>query len=106
MPAVHRPACRSICTNALDWLVGSTDVVEKPVALLNGSPRSIHAQAALLLILRTISARPISEVPYLAPVLGRNPDSREILRDSALMEVCSSVLRDLAKQVRDLQRGG
>ena len=33
--------------NALDWLVGSTDVVGKPVALLSGSPRAIHSQQSL-----------------------------------------------------------
>jgi NAD(P)H-dependent FMN reductase len=48
--------------NALDWLVGSSDVVGKPVALLNGSPRASHAQASLALTLRTISARLIREL--------------------------------------------
>ncbi len=40
--------------NALDWLAGSTDIVEKPVALLSGSARSTHAQESLAVILKTI----------------------------------------------------
>ena len=32
---------------ALDWLAGSTDIVEKPVALLSGSARSTHAQESV-----------------------------------------------------------
>lgn len=58
--------------NALDWLVGSSDIVDKPVALLNGSPRSTHAQESLAITLRTISAKLIAEQPYLAPVLGKS----------------------------------
>src|SRR5678815_4802212 len=33
--------------NALDWIVGSGEFVEKPVALINTSPRAFHAQASL-----------------------------------------------------------
>jgi chromate reductase, NAD(P)H dehydrogenase (quinone) len=40
--------------NALDWLVRSGEMYEKRVALLNASPRSTFAQAALLEILSTI----------------------------------------------------
>lgn len=70
--------------NALDWLAGSTDVVAKPVALLNGSPRATQAQESLAVILRTISAKPISEQPYLAPVLGKSLRADDITRDPVL----------------------
>ncbi|WP_112664195.1 NADPH-dependent FMN reductase [Microvirga flavescens] len=43
--------------NALDWLVGSVEFPEKPVALINLSARSVHAQASLREILTTMSAR-------------------------------------------------
>ncbi|MCX7515304.1 NADPH-dependent FMN reductase [Frateuria hangzhouensis] len=44
--------------NLLDWLVGSLEFPGKPVALLNASGRgSHHAQAALVEILTTMSAR-------------------------------------------------
>ena len=38
--------------NALDWLVGSGELYEKPVALLFGSPRANYAQASLMETLR------------------------------------------------------
>jgi NAD(P)H-dependent FMN reductase len=44
--------------NLLDWLVGSLEFPDKPVALLNASGRgSHHAQDALVEILHTMSAR-------------------------------------------------
>lgn len=83
--------------NALDWLVGSSEVVGKPVALLNGSPRATHAQESLAITLRTISANLIAEQPYLAPVLGKSLLANEIVNDSALSAVLRTVLDDLAR---------
>ena len=42
--------------NALDWLVGEPGFFRKPVAIHNASQRSVHAQKALRLVLRTMSA--------------------------------------------------
>lgn len=36
-----------VLKNALDWVVASAEFVDKPVALINASPRAIHAQASL-----------------------------------------------------------
>jgi chromate reductase len=47
--------------NALDWMVRSGELYEKPVALINPSPRSTFAQAALTEVLNTMSARIIQE---------------------------------------------
>lgn len=40
--------------NALDWVVGTTGLEGKPVALLNSSPRASHAHAALVEVLATM----------------------------------------------------
>lgn len=82
--------------NALDWLAGSSDIVEKPVALLNGSARSTHAQESLAIILKTISARLIAEQPYLAHVLGKSLQAQEIASDPALAAVLRTLLADVA----------
>jgi len=37
----------SAMKNALDWMVGCEAFVNKPVALLNASPRAVHAIASL-----------------------------------------------------------
>jgi chromate reductase len=54
--------------NALDWLVGGSEMPGKPVALLNASPRSVHAQASLAETLRTMSADVVPGSPFDAPL--------------------------------------
>jgi NAD(P)H-dependent FMN reductase len=44
-----------VMKNALDWLVASLEFPNKPVALINTSPRATHALAALRLTLETMS---------------------------------------------------
>ena len=80
--------------NALDWLVGGSEIVGKPVALLNGSPRSTHAQTSLPVTLQTMSAE-LSGAPFLAPVLGRHLRSQEIAADAQLAQVLRAVLAAL-----------
>jgi chromate reductase, NAD(P)H dehydrogenase (quinone) len=70
--------------NALDWLVGSVEFPNKPVALINASPRASHADAALRLTLTTMSARLVEEVSITLPLLGRDLDAEGILRDDTL----------------------
>lgn len=86
--------------NALDWLVGSSDVVEKPVALLNGSSRASHSQTSLAITLQTISAKLIAEQPYLAPVLGKTLQAQDIANDDALAGVIRKMIADLVNTVR------
>lgn len=45
-----------VLKNALDWLVGGEEFVGKPIALLNASPRSTHAQACLTEIVTVMSS--------------------------------------------------
>lgn len=54
--------------NALDWLVGGSEMPGMPVALLNASPRSTHAQASLAETLRTMSADVVAGSPFAAPM--------------------------------------
>src|ERR1700722_12969411 len=42
--------------NALDWVVGGGEFVNKPVALLNASIRAVHAQESLMEVLKTMDA--------------------------------------------------
>ena len=34
----------AVLKNALDWIVGSGELIDKPVALINASPHATHAQ--------------------------------------------------------------
>ena len=46
-----------VLKNALDWVVGTSELVDKPVALFNASPRSTFAVASLSETLTVMSAR-------------------------------------------------
>jgi NAD(P)H-dependent FMN reductase len=64
--------------NLLDWLVGALEFPGKPVLLLNTSARgSHHAQDALGEVLKTMSARLLSDdpLPVLLPGAGCNVDA-------------------------------
>ena len=61
-----------VMKNALDWMVGCEAFVNKPVALLNASPRATHAQAALREIVSVMSARIIENASITVPILGSN----------------------------------
>ncbi len=58
--------------NALDWMVGCEAFVNKPVALLNASPRAVHAQASLKEIITVMSALIIEEASITLPLSGNS----------------------------------
>jgi len=70
--------------NALDWMVGNESFIDKPLVLLNASPRATHAQAALRETVRTMSARLIDEACISLPLLGSGLDADGIAADPAL----------------------
>ncbi|MDN0082310.1 NADPH-dependent FMN reductase [Crenobacter sp. SG2305] len=65
--------------NALDWVVASGELVDKPVALLHASPRGQFVRAALAEILLTMSARLIDDATLTVPLLGRTTDEMATL---------------------------
>jgi NAD(P)H-dependent FMN reductase len=70
--------------NALDWLVSVPQVAGKPVALVNASPRSIHAQASLAETLRTMSMALVAEMPFVVPLTERGLTADAIAADPCL----------------------
>lgn len=70
--------------NALDWIVGSGELADKPVALLNASPRATHAQASLEETITVMSARVIKEASLTIPVQGKHLDESGIVADPEL----------------------
>lgn len=72
--------------NALDWLVGSTRFPHKPVMLFNASPRASDAQAALRLVLSTMSARIVEDACITLDLLGRPWDAAAIVAEPRLAE--------------------
>ena len=84
-----------VMKNALDWMVGCEAFVNKPVALLNASPRAVHAQAALKEVLTMMSALLVEDASITVPVLGIHQDENGILADSALTEALRLALQTL-----------
>jgi len=68
-----------VMKNALDWMVGCEAFVHKPVALLNASPRAVHAQAALRETITVMSARIVEEASITVPILGSSLGEDEIV---------------------------
>lgn len=85
--------------NLLDWLVGSLEFPDKPVAIINASPRAVHAEAQLREILATMSARLVEGASIGLPLLGRGLDADGIAADPALGGPLAQALRDFAAAI-------
>ena len=85
-----------VMKNALDWMVGCEAFVYKPVALLNASPRAVHAQAALRETVTMMSARLIEDASITVHLLGSHLDEDDIVRHpeiSAALRAALGALR-------------
>jgi len=86
--------------NALDWVVGSGELIDKPVALISASARARYAWAALVEILTTMSARVIGEASIAISLHGRKLDAVDMAGDLALRTALTGALEALARAVR------
>jgi len=88
--------------NALDWLVSSLEFSGTPVALINASPRSVHAQAQLREILTTMDARLVEPASITLDLsgAGRSLDAAGIAADPTLSAQLREALQHLAAAVR------
>jgi chromate reductase, NAD(P)H dehydrogenase (quinone) len=78
--------------NALDWVVGSGEFTNKPVALLNASPRAIHAQASLLEIITVMAAKIIREASLTIPLPTNKIDKEAILANPELANLLQAAV--------------
>ena len=60
-----------VLKNGLDWVVGSGELVDKPVTLFNASPRGTYAQASLTETLTVMSAKVVPEASVTLQLLGK-----------------------------------
>lgn len=81
--------------NALDWMVGCEAFVSKPVALLNASPRAIHAYAALKETIAVMSAIVIEEASISVPLLGSGLDESSLISDPKISAMLIAALEAL-----------
>lgn len=86
--------------NALDWMVGNESFVNKPVALLNASPRATLAQAALRETVQTMSARIVDEACVTVPLLGSGLSEDDIVRHPQITSILLTALSALKTAVQ------
>jgi chromate reductase len=82
--------------NALDWVVGSGELINKPVAALNASGRAEHAQASLLDTLAMMNADVVLTASAVVALPTNKLDTAAMLADRAISETLSATLAVLA----------
>lgn len=86
--------------NALDWLVSGSEIVDKPVAILNPSPWALLAPASLAETLRVMTARQVPEASITLALLGRKLDDEGIARDPEFSAALVSALKAFALAIK------
>ncbi|MBW4537765.1 MAG: NAD(P)H-dependent oxidoreductase [Myxacorys chilensis ATA2-1-KO14] len=92
-----------VLKNALDWLVNGEEFVGKPIALLNASPRAIHAQASLTEIVTVMAGRVIPAASITVPLLGQNLDAAGIASDAELSSALHTAIVTFASAIQRCQ---
>ena len=89
--------------NALDWMVSSEAFVNKPMALLNASPRATIAQASLKETLTVMSARIVEAASITLPIIGSHLDELGIATHPVISTSIHQALRALHTEIVNLQ---
>jgi len=92
-----------VMKNALDWMVGSEAFVNKPVALLNASPRATIAQASLKETLTVMSAQVVEAASITLPIIGSNLDELGIAAHPSISTSIREALRAFHTEIVNLQ---
>lgn len=83
----------AVMKNALDWMVGSSVFVDKPVVLWNASPRASIALAALHETLTVMSARLITAASLELLIKAADSDGPVVNPDPGAMQAALQALR-------------
>ena len=92
-----------VLKNALDWVVSSGELVDKPIALINTSARATHAWASLAETLAVMSAHVIPAASITISLDGRALDGDGIANDTGLSTAVKSAIEALAVAARAMR---
>jgi chromate reductase, NAD(P)H dehydrogenase (quinone) len=87
--------------NALDWVVGSGELVGKPTALFGVTARGAFAQASLRETLTVMMANLIEDACIEIPLPSRNSTAIEIADHPDCSSVIKTALEALARQLEN-----
>jgi chromate reductase len=97
----YAPGVRGVMKNALDWVVASGELIDKPIALINASVRPTHAWTSLADTSAVMSAQVILEAWITVPFDGGGLDANGIVGHAELSTVLRSAIEALALATRD-----
>ena len=86
--------------NALDWLFSGEEMIDKPVAIFNASPLSVHADASLRETITVMSARLVVAASVTMPVPVRDLDAAGMLARPEVVSTLRTALAALAHAIR------
>ncbi len=85
--------------NMLDWLVSSSSLVDKPVALITASLNGEYAHASLLLTLGALSANVDKDATLLIQFIRAKMDDEGNLKDEETIRSLNMVLNEFLNKI-------
>jgi chromate reductase len=85
--------------NALDWMVGSGELVDKPVALINASPSSTYAYASLIETITVMSAKLVRNACVTLPFWDKTLDAAGIADHPEISVLLQRSLEELIRAI-------
>lgn len=89
-----------VLKNALDWLVSGTEFIDKPILIINTSPRASHALLALKEILKTMSGKVIDSATITLPLLGSGYSTQDIIKNVVMREILELGLQQFIQAIK------
>jgi chromate reductase len=90
-----------VLKNALDWLVRSGDLVDKPVCIVNHLPRGEWAFASLKEILTVMMASLIEETSFTLPLTSNNISEAGVVADDQLSRTLYEGITRFGETIRE-----
>jgi NAD(P)H-dependent FMN reductase len=90
-----------VLKNSLDWVVGSGEFVDNPVALFHATPRGTYAQASLTETLTVMMAKVLPEASVTLQLVWKPVTAGQITGDPGMAAAVRSALDAFARAIRD-----
>jgi chromate reductase len=90
--------------NALDWLVGGSEFIDMPVALINATPPATWSQASLTETLTVMSGHIVAEASISLPLRGRKLDAADIAADPELADALRAAVGAFVRAIPAIPR--